>query len=109
MPTMAALPCALPLAIGAGTGAEMRRPLGIAIVGGLLFSQMLTLFTTPVVYLYLDLLRVWLAPARARAPGSGAAAALACALCAVLAACSVGPDYERPALDVPGKFKSATA
>jgi multidrug efflux pump subunit AcrB len=60
MTTMAALLGGLPLAIGTGTGAELRRPLGIAIVGGLIFSQMLTLFTTPVVYLYLDGLRLWL-------------------------------------------------
>jgi multidrug efflux pump len=57
MTTMAALFGALPLAIGFGTGAELRRPLGIAIVGGLLFSQVLTLYTTPVVYLYLDRLK----------------------------------------------------
>jgi multidrug efflux pump subunit AcrB len=54
MTTMAALLGALPLALGTGTGAEMRKPLGIAIVGGLVFSQLLTLFTTPVVYLTLD-------------------------------------------------------
>ncbi|HEX4145556.1 MAG TPA: multidrug efflux RND transporter permease subunit [Pirellulales bacterium] len=59
MTTMAALLGGLPLALGTGTGAELRRPLGIAIVGGLIFSQMLTLYTTPVVYLYLDRLRLW--------------------------------------------------
>jgi multidrug efflux pump len=58
MTTMAALFGALPLALGRGTGAELRRPLGIAIVGGLIVSQMLTLYTTPVVYLYLDRLQV---------------------------------------------------
>ena len=59
MTTMAALLGAVPLAFSSGTGAELRRPLGIAIVGGLIFSQMLTLFTTPVVYLYLDRFRLW--------------------------------------------------
>src|SRR6202023_1114739 len=54
MTTMAALLCGLPLALGTGTGAELRRPLGISIVGGLLVSQILTLFTTPVVYLWFD-------------------------------------------------------
>ncbi len=57
MTTVAALFGALPLALGTGTGSELRRPLGISIIGGLLVSQMLTLFTTPVVYLYLDRLR----------------------------------------------------
>ncbi len=59
MTTMAALLGALPLAIGFGDGAELRRPLGIAIVGGLIVSQMLTLYTTPVVYLYLDRFGLW--------------------------------------------------
>jgi multidrug efflux pump len=61
MTTMAALFGALPLALGTGTGSELRRPLGITIIGGLIFSQMLTLYTTPVVYLALDNMRVrWL-------------------------------------------------
>jgi len=59
MTTMAAMLGALPLAIGFGEGSEMRRPLGIAIVGGLLVSQLLTLYTTPVVYLYMDRFRLW--------------------------------------------------
>jgi multidrug efflux pump len=59
MTTMAALCGALPLALGRGDGAELRQPLGIAIVGGLILSQLLTLYTTPVVYLYLDRLRLW--------------------------------------------------
>jgi len=59
MTTMAALFGAIPLAIGLGEGSEMRRPLGIAIVGGLVFSQMLTLYTTPVVYITLDRFRLW--------------------------------------------------
>jgi multidrug efflux pump len=54
MTTMAALLGAMPLALGTGVGAEIRRPLGVAIVGGLILSQMLTLFTTPVVYIYMD-------------------------------------------------------
>ena len=59
MTTMAALLGGLPLALGLGEGSEFRQPLGITIVGGLIVSQMLTLFTTPVVYLYLDRLRLW--------------------------------------------------
>ncbi|MBI3897878.1 MAG: multidrug efflux RND transporter permease subunit [Gammaproteobacteria bacterium] len=59
MTTLAALLGALPLAIGFGEGAELRRPLGVSVVGGLLVSQLLTLYTTPVVYLYLDRFRLW--------------------------------------------------
>jgi len=74
MTTMAALLGAIPLALGAGDGAEMRRPLGIAIVGGLIVSQVLTLYTTPVVYLYLDRFRLWAARRYARRGGKGAPA-----------------------------------
>ena len=64
MTTMAALLGALPLAVTGGVGSELRRPLGIAIIGGLIFSQMLTLYTTPVVYLYMDRFRLWVASKR---------------------------------------------
>ncbi len=66
MTTMAAMLGALPLAVGRGVGSELRRPLGIAIVGGLIFSQMLTLYTTPVMYLYLDRFRLWVKGLRQR-------------------------------------------
>ncbi|MBS4099389.1 MAG: efflux RND transporter permease subunit [Sulfuricella sp.] len=65
MTTMAAMLGALPLAIGGGEGSELRQPLGIAIVGGLMVSQLLTLYTTPVVYLYLDRFRIWCGSLRA--------------------------------------------
>jgi multidrug efflux pump len=60
MTTFAALFGALPLALGTGEGSELRHPLGITIVGGLLFSQALTLYTTPVIFLYLDRFGNWL-------------------------------------------------
>jgi multidrug efflux pump len=66
MTTMAALLGALPMALGAGTGSELRRPLGISIVGGLIVSQVLTLYTTPVVYLFMDRLRLRFARRRGR-------------------------------------------
>src|SRR5271170_685668 len=71
MTTFAALLGALPLAVTTGSGAEMRQPLGISIVGGLIVSQMLTLYTTPVVYIYLDRFRVWLGTFRTRDPEAG--------------------------------------
>jgi multidrug efflux pump len=69
MTTMAAMLGAVPLAIGGGTGSELRQPLGITIVGGLILSQMLTLFTTPVVYLYMDRLQAWIRRGRPRTSG----------------------------------------
>jgi multidrug efflux pump subunit AcrB len=64
MTTMAALLGGIPLALGSGTGSELRRPLGISIVGGLLISQVLTLYTTPVIYLYMGRLGAWLGRGR---------------------------------------------
>jgi multidrug efflux pump len=75
MTTMAALLGALPLALGSGVGSELRRPLGITIVGGLILSQMLTLFTTPVVYIYMDRLQSWIRGTRSHAPKPAAAPA----------------------------------
>jgi len=72
MTTMAALLGGVPLAFGTGTGSELRRPLGITIIGGLIFSQMLTLYTTPVIYLYFD--RFARRFSRRRAPNPGGAA-----------------------------------
>jgi multidrug efflux pump subunit AcrB len=66
MTTMAALLGAVPLAVGTGVGSELRRPLGITIIGGLIVSQLLTLYTTPVVYIYLDRLRLWWERARTK-------------------------------------------
>ena len=71
MTTLAALLGAVPLAVTTGSGAELRQPLGISIVGGLIFSQMLTLYTTPVVYIYLDRFRLWLRSLASRRKGVG--------------------------------------
>ena len=70
MTTMAALMGTLPIALGQGAGAESRRPLGIAVVGGLAFSQLITLYMTPVVYTYLDALQQRLGRRKARARGA---------------------------------------
>jgi multidrug efflux pump subunit AcrB len=74
MTTFAAIGGGLPLAIGQGAGSELRRPLGIAIVGGLLVSQWLTLYTTPVIYLYLDRFAHYLSGRRRRPAGAVPAA-----------------------------------
>ncbi len=122
MTTMCALLGGMPLALGWGAGAELRKPLGIAIVGGLVVSQMLTLFTTPVIYLYLDRLRKRFArrqpsyqnrpgfPDSRRARGEwrlmtrpwktrGACAALFCS------GCMIGPKYQRPVAQTPPALK----
>ena len=109
MTTMAAIFGALPLMLATGAGVEMRQPLGITIVGGLVLSQILTLYTTPVVYLYLDRFRLWpragAVPAARRPflqnihdPQRQAVVfllplrgAVALALCALLGACAAGP------------------
>ena len=75
MTTMAALFGALPLALGTGVGSELRRPLGITIIGGLIVSQMLTLFTTPIVYIYMDRLQSWLQGIRKHGPAPAPAGA----------------------------------
>ena len=109
MTTMAALFGALPVAFASGIGAELRRPLGVAIIGGLIVSQALTLFTTPVIYLTLDRLRLRsvgeprprrpMTP-RAAAPGASMLMAIAVAVVGlggvVSSGCAVGPRYAVP-------------
>jgi HAE1 family hydrophobic/amphiphilic exporter-1 len=77
MTTMAALLGALPLALGRGTGSELRQPLGYTMVGGLIVSQALTLFTTPVIYLYLDRFSLWMKGRRKWHPVADAQASAA--------------------------------
>ena len=74
MTTMAAMLGALPIALGTGTGSELRRPLGISIVGGLVVSQLLTLYTTPVIYLVMDRMRLRFARRRRHLSTAGAQA-----------------------------------
>ena len=119
MTTSAAILGALPLALSFGDGGELRRPLGISIVGGLLLSQLLTLYTTPMLYLYLDRFRLW-APAlvspdvpRTGRDGVGARGggmsrpgfAAILLVCAAASGCMVGPDYKRPDAPASPAFK----
>jgi HAE1 family hydrophobic/amphiphilic exporter-1 len=78
MTTMAALMGTLPIALGLGAGAEARRPLGLAVVGGLLVSQLLTLYFTPVYYIYLDRFQTWMAGKFKRSQAQPAPTAQAC-------------------------------
>ncbi|MFB3884851.1 MAG: multidrug efflux RND transporter permease subunit [Thermodesulfobacteriota bacterium] len=107
MTTLAALLGALPLALGGGVGSELRRPLGIAIAGGLIISQMLTLFTTPVIYLYLDRLRLWLKGRRGQSRPGVAVVAMIVGAATLFSGCKVGPNYVKPDTEVPTSYKEA--
>ncbi len=112
MTTMAAIFGALPLVLSNGIGSELRRPLGITIVGGLIMSQALTLFTTPVVYLYLDRMRLWFERMhrRPRAKVALQTAGMIIILIGLsgLAGCSFAPKYSKPAVETPQTFKELT-
>ena len=110
MTTMAAMLGALPMALGTGTGSELRRPLGISIVGGLIVSQVLTLYTTPVVYLFMDRLRLRFArtaSAASRQEQKRETRSWFHRSCVVaLSACApVGPKYEPPKTPAPAAYK----
>src|SRR5678815_2405471 len=105
MTTMAALLGAVPLALGLGAGAELRQPLGVAIIGGLIFSQMLTLYTTPVVYLYLDRIALRVRHHWRPVPHAGLPLLGLFFLAISLAACTVGPKYNVPTAPVPPAYK----
>jgi len=113
MTTMCAIFGALPLILSTATGSELRRPLGITIVGGLVMSQALTLFTTPVVYLYLDRLRLaWARSGKKKTPNvvswQPAAILIIAGLALLLGGCSFAPKYAPPSVQTPGAFKELT-
>ena len=110
MTTMAAMLGALPLALGTGVGSELRRPLGISIIGGLIVSQMLTLYTTPVIYLYMDRFRIRLERRRQEHRTHRLPLLLigVVALSSIfLTSCTIGPKYTKPTAPVPVEFKEA--
>jgi len=113
MTTMSAIFGALPLILSNATGSEFRRPLGITIVGGLIMSQALTLFTTPVVYLYLDRFRLWIEGLRKKKPAprlalQPAAITLVAVLALFVSGCSFAPKYAKPTVATPAAFKELT-
>ena len=113
MTTMSAVFGGLPLILSSAIGSELRRPLGITIVGGLLMSQALTLFTTPVVYLYMDRMRLWWERGHQKKVVPGAmlqpAAIVALIGFALFASgCSFAPKYASPSVETPGAFKEMT-
>jgi multidrug efflux pump len=113
MTTTAAIFGALPLILSNAVGSELRRPLGITIVGGLLMSQALTLFTTPVVYLYLDRLRLWgnkqhKNKVAARAVLQPALIVALIGLAVFGTGCSLAPKYAPPSVEMPGAYKEMT-
>jgi len=114
MTTMCAIFGALPLILSNATGSELRRPLGITIVGGLVMSQALTLFTTPVVYLYLDRLRLWWARSGRGKKRHGVAwqpatIIIIAGLALLVGGCSFAPKYAPPSVPTPAAFKELTA